>query len=89
MAAKLYVGGLSLSTTSEGLGAHFKQCGTVVSATVVTERDSGRSRGFGFVEMSNDAEAQGAIAALNQKPFEGNDLTVNIARSKLERSPRN
>ncbi len=88
MAAKLYVGGLSPSTTSEGLGAHFKQCGTVVSATVVTERDSGQSRGFGFVEMSSEAEAQGAITALNQKMFEGHDLTVNIARSKLERAPR-
>ena len=88
MAAKLYVGGLSLSTTSEGLGTYFKQCGTVVSATVVTERDSGQSRGFGFVEMSSEAEAQGAIAALNQKPLEGHDLTVNIARSKLDRSPR-
>jgi len=88
MAAKLYVGGLSLSTTSEGLGAHFKQCGAVVSATVVTERDTAQSRGFGFVEMSSEAEAQGAIAALNQKPLEGHDLTVNIARSKLDRSPR-
>ena len=88
MAAKLYVGGLAPSTSSEGLNTHFKQCGTVVSAVVVTERDSGQSRGFGFVEMSSEAEAQGAIAALHQKPLEGHDLTVNIARSKLERSPR-
>ena len=88
MAAKLYVGGLSPSTTSEILGTHFKQCGTVVSAAVVTERDTAQSRGFGFVEMSTEAEAQGAIATLDRKPLDGHDLTVNVARSRLERSPR-
>jgi RNA recognition motif-containing protein len=89
MAAKLYVGGLSQSTTSEGLGTHFKQCGTVVSAVVVTERDTAQSRGFGFVEMSTEAEAQNAITALDRKPFDGSDLTVNMARPRPERSARN
>ncbi len=85
MAAKLYVGGLNYDTTSEGLRAHFAQCGTVVSAAVVTERDSARSRGFGFVEMSSDAEAEGAIARLNQQPLDGKTLTVNVAKSRLEK----
>jgi RNA recognition motif-containing protein len=86
MAAKLYVGGLNYSTTSDQLRAHFAQCGTVVSAAVVTERDSAQSRGFGFVEMSTDAEAEGAIAQLNQQPLDGKTLTVNAARSRLEKS---
>jgi len=88
MASKLYVGGLAYSTTSEALGAHFKPHGTVVSAEVVTERDSSRSRGFGFVEMSSDAEAQAAILALNQKPLDGRDLTVNMAKARSERPSR-
>ena len=67
MASKLYVGGLSSSTTSDQLRTHFQQSGTVVSAAVVTERDSGQSRGFGFVEMATDAEAETAIAKLNQQ----------------------
>jgi RNA recognition motif-containing protein len=86
MASKLYVGGMSLSTTSEGLRTHFEQCGKVVSAAVVTERDSAQSRGFGFVEMSTDAEAEGAIATLNQKPLDGQTLTVNVAKSRMEKS---
>jgi cold-inducible RNA-binding protein len=86
MGSKLYVGGLSYSTTSEGLRTHFEQCGTVVSAAVVTERDTAQSRGFGFVEMSSDAEAESAIAALNQKDLDGKPLTVNVARSKMDKS---
>ncbi len=86
--SKLYVGGLSMSTTSEGLRAHFAPCGTVQSAVVVTDRDSSQSRGFGFVEMSTAAEAEGAISTLNQKPLDGSTLTVNVAKSKTERSPR-
>jgi len=86
MASKLYVGGLALSTTSDNLRTHFSQCGTVVSALVVTERDSAQSRGFGFVEMSTDTEAEGAIATLNQQPLDGKPLTVNAARSRMERS---
>lgn len=88
MSVKIYVGGLSHSTTSEGLRAHFAPYGTVVSSAVVTERDSAQSRGFGFVEMSSQTEADDAIAKLNQQPLDGNSLTVNIAKSKLERSPR-
>jgi RNA recognition motif-containing protein len=88
MSAKLYVGGLPFSTTSEALRAHFAPFGTVVSAAVVTERDTERSRGFGFVEMSSDAEAQDAIAKLNQTELDGKALTVNVAKSKLEHAPR-
>lgn len=88
MSKKLYVGGLALSTTSDGLRTHFEQCGAVVSAAVVTERDTARSRGFGFVEMSSEAESEAAIATLNQKPLDGNELTVNHAKSRLERTPR-
>jgi RNA recognition motif-containing protein len=80
MAAKLYVGGLSYGTTSESLRDYFTQCGTVESATVVTDRSTGQSRGFGFVEMSTQAEAQDAIAKLNEQPFEGRKLTVNMAK---------
>ena len=88
MASKLYVGGLAYSTTSDGLGAHFKPYGTVVSAVVVTDRDSSQSRGFGFVELSNDTEAQAAISALDQKPLDGRDLTVNMAKARTERPSR-
>jgi cold-inducible RNA-binding protein len=88
MSAKLYVGGLAFSTTSDALRAHFAPFGTVVSAAIVTERDSAQSRGFGFVEMSSQTEADEAIAKLNQHELDGKVLTVNIAKSKLERSPR-
>jgi cold-inducible RNA-binding protein len=88
MAAKLYVGGLSFSTTSDGLRDHFVPFGTVTSAVVVTERDTAQSRGFGFVEFASDAEAEKAIAALNQKPLDGKTLTVNVAKSKTDRAPR-
>jgi RNA recognition motif-containing protein len=81
MASKLYVGGLSYSTTSESLREYFGQCGTVESAAVITDRFSGQSRGFGFVEMSTAAEAQDAISKLHDQPFEGRKLTVSIANS--------
>ena len=81
MASKLYVGGMSYSTTSESLRQLFAQCGTVESATVITDRISGDSRGFGFVEMSTEAEAQAAIQKLNDQPFEGRKLMVNVAKS--------
>ncbi len=81
MASKLYVGGLSYSTTSESLRQHFAQCGTVESAAVITDRMSGDSRGFGFGEMSTDAEAQAAIGKLNEQSFEGRKLTVNVAKA--------
>jgi RNA recognition motif-containing protein len=86
MASKLYVGGLSYSTTSESLREYFAKCGTVESAAVITDRLSGQSRGFGFVEMSTAAEAQEAISKLNDQPFEGRKLTVNVANSSGSRS---
>jgi RNA recognition motif-containing protein len=81
MASKLYVGGLSYSTTPESLRAYSAQCGTVESATVITDCMSGDSRGFGFVEMSTETEAQAAIAKLNDQPFAGRKLMVNIAKA--------
>jgi RNA recognition motif-containing protein len=81
MASKLYVGGLAYSTTSESLREYFAQCGTVESATVVTDRFSGQSRGFGFVEMSTPVEAQEAIAKLNDQIFEGRKLLVSVAKA--------
>ena len=81
MASKLYVGGLSYSTTSDSLREYFTQCGTVESATVVTDRFSGQSRGFGFVEMSTAAEAQEAISKLNDQMFEGRKLLVSVAKA--------
>ena len=82
MASKLYVGGLSYSTTSESLREYFAQCGSVESAAVITDRFSGQSRGFGFVEMSTPAEAQEAIAKLNDQPFEGRKLLVSLAKAR-------
>ena len=81
MASKLYVGGLAYSTTSDSLRQYFAQCGTVESATVITDRMSGDSRGFGFVEMSTEAEAQQAITKLNDQSFEGRKLIVNVAKA--------
>jgi RNA recognition motif-containing protein len=72
---------MSYSTTSESLRQLFTQFGTVESATVITDRISGDSRGFGFVEMSTEAEAQAAIQKLNDQPFEGRKLMVNVAKS--------
>jgi RNA recognition motif-containing protein len=77
---KLYVGGLSFDTTDEGLRAFFEQVGTVDSASVVTDRYSGRSRGFGFVEMSSSAEGLKAIEELNGKSLDGRTLSVDEAR---------
>jgi RNA recognition motif-containing protein len=86
MASKLYVGGLSFSTTSESLREYFGQCGTVVSATVITDRLSGQSRGFGFVEMSTDAEARTAVQTLDGQPFEGRKLKVDMAKAEASRA---
>ncbi len=88
MAKKLYVGGLSYQTTDETLGAGFAQAGTVVSAIVIKDKFSGRSKGFGFVEMSTDEEAQKAIEMFNGKPFDGRDVTVNEAKPMTDRPPR-
>lgn len=80
MAFKLYVGGLAYSTNSDSLRQYFAQCGTVESATVITDRDTGESRGFGFVEMATQAEGESAIAKLNEQVFEGRKLTVSVAK---------
>ena len=78
----IYVGNLSFDTRDEGLRAAFAQYGEVESARVIQDRDSGRSRGFGFVEMNNDGEAQAAIDALNGTDLDGRTLTVNVARPR-------
>ncbi len=88
MAKKLYVGGIPYSTTDTGLKDAFSQAGTVTSASIIVDRMTGRSKGFGFVEMSSDAEAQAAIDMWNGKEFEGRNLTVSEARPMTERPPR-
>ncbi len=85
MSKKLYVGGLSYSTTEDKLAAFFERQGTVVSAVVITDRDSGRSKGFGFVEMSTAQEATNAVEKLHGKDLDGRNITVNEAK---ERAPR-
>lgn len=87
MEKKLYVGGLSYNTTNESLQAAFAQAGTVESATVMMDRMSGRSRGFGFVEMATPEEAEGAIQMWDGKELEGRTIRVNIARPKTD-APR-
>jgi RNA recognition motif-containing protein len=84
MGKKLYVGNLTYGITDSQLQQLFEAHGTVQSAQVIIDRDTGRSKGFGFVEMGSDAEAQAAIAALNGKDVEGRSLTVNEARPKPE-----
>lgn len=85
MSIKLYVGNLSYDTTSESLAALFAASGTVESASVITDRDTGRSKGFGFVEMSSKKEGEDAINALNGTEVDGRALTVNEARPREER----
>jgi RNA recognition motif-containing protein len=85
VAKKLYVGNLSYDTTDSDLQTLFGPHGTVQSAQVIMDRDAGRSKGFGFVEMNNDQEAQAAIAALNGQQVSGRALTVNEARPRAER----
>ena len=83
---KLYVGNLSFQTTEEDLLDLFSQAGTVESASLVTDRDTGRSRGFAFVEMATEADAQNAITTLNNYSYGGRNLTVNEARPKPQGS---
>ena len=86
MASKLYIGGLSYSTTSEGLREFFSQSGNVLSATVITDRFSGQSRGFGFVEMAAAEEAQNAISQLNGRELDGRRITVELSNPQASRS---
>jgi RNA recognition motif-containing protein len=85
MAKKLYVGNLSYSVDSSGLEQLFSAHGTVQSAEIISDRETGRSKGFGFVQMNTDAEADAAIAALNGAQNDGRALTVNEAKPREER----
>jgi len=86
MGKKLYVGNLSYNVDSSELEQLFSQHGQVVSAQIINDRDTGRSKGFGFVEMADDAEADAAIAALNGQQHNGRALTVNEARPREDRA---
>src|SRR3954471_5884013 len=88
MGKKLYVGNLPYSATDQVLLDTFAQCGTVESAKVITDRDTGRSKGFGFVEMSTDAEAQNAISKFNGAELDGRPMTVNEAKPMEPRENR-
>ena len=85
MGNKLYVGNLAYSVRDDSLQQAFAQFGTVTSAKVMMDRESGRSKGFGFVEMGSDAEAQAAINGMNGQPLEGRAIVVNEARPREER----
>lgn len=81
---KLYVGNLDYSVTQDDLRKHFSEAGEVVDAVVITHRDTGRSKGFGFVEFANEEDAQKAIELFNNKDFNGRTIVVNEARPKQE-----
>ena len=84
----IFVGNLSFTTTEESLNELFVQYGEIASATLIVDRDSGRSRGFGFVEMPNDDQAEAAIKALDGKDFEDRQIKVNKARERENRPRR-
>ena len=86
MSAKLYVGNLSFDTTTEDLEKMFGEIGTVESTNIIEDRETGRSRGFGFVEMSSKEEGQNAISTLNGKEIDGRALTVNEAKPREDRA---
>ena len=88
MNSKLYVGGIPYSSTNEDLKAHFSAAGTVVSAQIIIDKMTNRSKGFGFVEMSSDEEAQKAISMFHDQEFQGRRLTVNVARPLAPREDR-
>src|SRR5690348_11945313 len=88
MGKKLYVGNLPFSATDQILADSFAQCGTVESAKIIVDRDTGRSKGFGFVEMSTEAEATDAISKFNGADYEGRSLTVNEAKPMAPRENR-
>jgi RNA recognition motif-containing protein len=85
MSTKLYVGNLSFDTTTQDLETMFGEIGTVQSTNIIEDRDTGRSRGFGFIEMSSEEEAQSAISTLNGKDVDGRALTVNEAKPREDR----
>ncbi len=85
MAKKLYVGNLSYSTNDEGLREHFSQAGAVMSAVVISDRETGRSKGFGFVEYEADADADKAIEMFDGQDLDGRNLKVNEARPREDR----
>lgn len=82
MSSNIYVGNLTFNTTSADLESLFGQHGEVTKAQVITDRDTGRSRGFGFVEMASAEDAKGAISSLNGRNVDGRDLTVNVAKER-------
>ncbi len=88
MAKRLYVGGLPYKTTEEELKEAFAQAGEVASTSIITDKFTGRSRGFGFVEMANDGDVKGAIDMWNGKEFGGRTLVVNEAKPMEERPPQ-
>ncbi len=88
MSTKLYVGGIPYSTTEASLSDAFSKAGTVNSSSIIIDRMTGRSKGFGFVEMSTEEEANAAINMWNGQDFEGRKLTVNVARPLEPRAPR-
>ena len=85
MTTKLYVGNLSFDTTEGDLRELFGQAGAVRETTLITDRDTGRSRGFGFVVMADDAGAQAAISQMHERDYQGRNLTVNVAREREQR----
>ena len=85
MAKKLYVGNLSYNSTEDGLRTLFSEFGTVVSSKIIFDRETGNSKGFGFIEMGSDEEAKAAIAGTNAREFEGRQLRVNEAMDKPRR----
>ncbi|MBN2168925.1 MAG: RNA-binding protein [Actinobacteria bacterium] len=85
---KIYVGNLSYNTSEEDIRAAFSEFGTIDSVAIITDRNTGRSKGFGFVEMNDDSEAKAAIEGMNGKDLDGRSLNVNEARPRRERPQR-
>jgi RNA recognition motif-containing protein len=88
MAQNLFIGSLAYATTDDGLRAFFEEIGEVASARVITDRETGRSKGFGFVEYTDEANNQKAVDQLNGKELDGRTITVNLARPKEDRPQR-
>lgn len=88
MLNKLYVGNLPYNTTEDDLREVFSEYGTVISSTIITDRETGRSKGFGFVEMSTEAEADAALNGMNGRDFGGRTLKVDKARPRADRPDR-